>query len=333
MPKKLSVIVAPILLGACAGKALIVQEATSAAELAAEANHEVEEYFSNLHAQRRDAMVALVASHPNCRWGSDVTIYVRQPQAAVVKDAPLCLADGQAAPTGYSPVRIQLSRGGVSDAYELAATQVAVITAYESALLAALDQKPRKIFDDLSFALALATKVPVTAGKLAGTDLAPLADAQAAAAGDLIQMFSALQQEADQATQVRLKMQEQGNRIQPALTDLTKMVQQLPIVSGQLSSQIEELGLETAYSAEAGRIGFDQRRTFISAIAAAQLARMSATARAQPLLEAIAKLQRIDTELQAALTGNYSEEQRRRVVALNRSRLISVIGHITDLIP
>lgn len=315
-------------LAACAQNAVGVQSASSVAQLSSGVVRDVRAYFGGLAERRRESLVALVASDPNCRWGNSVQILV--PIDTRVSAAPLC-ARGTL-PAGYIAERLPL-RGLPEEALQLATSELALVAAYHGALGSALEQQPSRFSEDLFFAVDLAAAVQTDVAKLAGTPIRFVSPEQATAARGLVTLVDTLRTEARQLDQVRAVVAREGVRVPLALNALQAQLVQAGRTIDTNSSLIGETGLTRYYNANAATLSYDERRRMLTAIAAAGEGSDQAQARIRPLLQAIVALRQSDRQLRDALLGRYTPQMQRQIALLNRKRLLQVVSLIAGLVP
>ncbi len=316
-----------LLAGACAENTVRVQAASTVAQLSTSVVRAVRTYFTTLGERRREALVTLLASDPNCRWGREAHIIVGRTTSA---DLSRLCADREA-PDG-STFALNL-RGYPEEALKLATSELALITAYHSALAAAVENEPTRFAEDLFFAVDLAGAIQTDVAKIVGTQLNLLSAEQVTAARGLITLIDTLRTEARQVAEIRAVVAREGAAVPAALTQIEAQLTRAESLIGTNSELMEQIGRDRGYAAEASRMTFEERRRMLSSIAAAAEASDDAQGRIAPLKRAIAELRKADEELRGALEGRYTEEMKRQIVRLNRQRLLQVISSIAGLIP
>lgn len=315
-------------LSSCAQNTVRLESASSVSQMAATVAKDARSYFGGLGERRREANVALVASHPSCRWGNNLLLLIPNDFS---RHRVRCANGSYDIPRGFRGVPMSL-RGIPEETLSLAVTQLAVVTAYERALLSALEAKPSQLFDDLAFAAAAAGSIPGDLAKF-GLPKNIIGTEQAKAAQDLVALIDQLREEAEKVEAVREVVKREGGKVPIALDALSHQLVRLGRLYDAQSGVIEEAALTSAYEAEASRLSFDERRRFVAAIATARGAREEANARIKPLQTAISELKAADVHLRDALAGEFNPKDERRIRELNRKRLLSVVSLIAGLLP
>lgn len=326
------VYLAALILSGCAANTVRIEHAGTVSTQAAEVVKGTKAYVATVQARRRDAVIALVASDPSCKWGS--TLYMdtqwtpRPPPAPAVG---LCdvshVPEERRVPIDLRPIQ--------PEALKALTLTVAGVATYQAALAEILADKPTDAKQDIDTALSTLTTATADLNRIAGSkliDLGQLLTDRSKTMKGLIGTLIELQQ-----TQLKV---DKVNKVVGAtnttalIDDLNTALANLSRLQAANSETYALLGVKMAYANEAPHSTFAERTELIRQIATADDAFEDAKlGRVADLTTATTALGEQDQQLRRALAGDFTPEERRRIALDNIKQAFSLLSQIAALFP
>lgn len=323
---RLCIIFGIALLSACAGNRLDIEEAATVTKASDAMVTQARATLAYATAQRNLAGSTLVASDPSCIPGSSVEILIRDPRLGpAAANAPLCMGDLVRAPRGYRTLMIDL-RPLPQESLRPTLLLIAAVADYSGALAKIVARPDVDLTAELNAMADKANEARSVANSLLGLNLPDakkaLANDQVAAAVAILDFVNDLAREAQQARDIAHLVQERGGEIEAMIPELQAQLNTWLEVFAQGDLQETVVNYQRAYEAQRQRLDFNERLAFVRLINDALTEAQAVTARKAALEELLNTFREAQADLRRALSGNYSDKQRRRIAQIYRDRII-----------